>query len=262
MASFHKPGWTSTDLRLMRATAADRSCCDNDRAAAKATVRQATAGKAGVYLVMRVMWQAALGLLHAAGCSQDISRNRHVIIFEKDRRGDRREPISSERFRNWLLGNFGLNSQGSHYAQRRVSDKYASRIAQVLIEARPRASCNHDHDRTVEDSGEGDTGEEAVRHADTAGVSQNDDTRAQPRRSKRKQPDGNDGQDSGAKQDSAARASSSSMPLRAVPNLKNLHQVPAGLTNSEPRYPRLKIDMVTSQPSTPNPQPQTINPKP
>jgi len=93
----------------------------------------------------------------------------------------------------------------------------------------------------VEDSGEGDTGEEAVRHADTASVSQNDATRAQPKRSKRKRHDGNDGQE--AKQDSAARASSSSMPLRAVPNLKNLHRVPAGLTNSEPRYPRLKIDM-------------------
>ena len=264
----------------MMATAADTSVGDTDRAAAQATVRQATVGKAGVYLVLRVMWQAALGMLHAAGCSQDISRKRHVIIFEKDRHGNRRESVSSERFRSWMLKSvFGLNPQGSLDAKRRVSDQYANRIAQVLVQAQSKsitAQSSFNHHGTVQGpSGEGDAGEEAVRHADTASVSQNV---TQPRRSKRKHHDGNDGQDSqeaAADQDSArasststnatrlkfqtgwftfsnirsdsARASSTST-LLPVEVPKNLHRAPAGLKTSEPRYPRLKIDMVTSQP--------------
>ena len=238
----------------MRATAANTSVGDTDRAAAEVTVRQATVGKQGVYLVMRVMWQAALGMLHAAGCLKDISRKRYVIIFEKDRHGNRRESVSSERFRNWMLKSvFGLNPQGSLDAQRRVSDQYASRIAQVLLQAQsssistPSSSLNLHDERTVQESfGEGDTAEEA--ETPSASVSQNA-SGTQPRTRagllKRKHRDGNDGQE--AEQDSA-RASSSSIPLPvAVP--KDLHGAPAGLKTSEPRLPHLKIEMVlTSQP--------------
>jgi hypothetical protein len=229
-------------LRLMRATAANTSVGDTDRAAAEVTVRQATVGKQGVYLVMRVMWQAALGMLNAAGCLQDISRKRYVITFEKDGHGDRREPVSSERFRNWMLKSvFGLNPQGSLDAQRRVSDQYASRIAQVLLQAQStqnsmisestQSSFNLHDDRTVQEFGEGDTPEE---------------TPSARTRSKRKHRDGNDG-GQGAEQDSA-RASSPSMPI-AVPGPKDLRGAPAGFKTSEPRLPHLKIDMVlTSQP--------------
>jgi hypothetical protein len=93
------------------------------------------AGRAGIVLVQRVLWQAALGVLMAAGCSADIPDESKIIVFAQS---DRRKPVSAGRFRKWVVEKaFGLSPGRSITGHRRVSDTYARRIAGVLIKVTP-----------------------------------------------------------------------------------------------------------------------------